>query len=798
MALLPPPSTLPAFKTALCVFAGVIIGRTLPSAALPPLALLVALLLLLLVLRWRSRGTERQVAAVMLCIMLGAGKYVMDRERVPALPRTSAGKEVSLIGTVDDEPRAQGSRVELLVESLAAGDSILVAWHTHLLVDVLPSRTGEPMAPFAYGMTIALRGTLGLPPAERNPGEFSQRRYDEANGITHVMAVRGMEGVRVLDTAGGLWLMRRVILPSRRWILALIDRTTGGEEGEFLKGLLIGERGGLSRDTKEAFVNAGVAHVLAVSGSNVAVVASVLFMGLELLRVPRRARAAFTLAGLFWYMLVTGSQPPVVRATIMAAVLLGGRLFERRTSPWNALGVAALLIAALDARQAFDIGFQLSFGAVLSIMVLYPRANEWIGRIRGSGAPSSGIKALLRMGAVSVAATLGTLPLTALSFGRVSVIGVLANIVVIPATGLSVMIGGAAIGGGVIHPWPAETLGALNRLILHWTLVLTRLAGFSCVAYIDTIRFTALDALPYYVVLLAAAHNSPRLLPRLLVAFACACVFLLFVPRGEPSAADTGRMRITFIDVGQGDAALAELPDGMNILVDAGPRTPTFDAGERTVVPFLRRRGIGAVDLLIVSHVHTDHAGGVPALFAHLDVRRVITASPSSFQRALGGLLPPGVPARCDSAHPGEVLLSTASARVYLLYPFSGVSSGGGGDNESLVVKLQYGAVSFLLTGDAGQEEEDALLGAHGAFLRSKVLKAPHHGSQTSSSGRFLEAVCPEHAVISVGKYNRFGHPSPAVVERYRTAGASVSRTDEEGAVMFETDGSTVHKVEWR
>jgi competence protein ComEC len=257
-------------------------------------------------------------------------------------------------------------------------------------------------------------------------------------------------------------------------------------------------------------------------------------------------------------------------------------------------------------------------------------------------------------------------------------------------------------------------------------------------------------------------------------------------------------MRITFIDVGQGDAALAEMPDGMNILFDAGPRTPTFDAGERTVAPFLMRRGIGEVDLLIVSHAHSDHAGGVPAVIAHLGARRVITASPSIFRRTLGALLPPGLPARCDSAQPGELLLSTASARVYLLYPFSGVCSGGGGDNESLVVKLQYGAISFLLTGDAGQAEEDALLAAHGAFLRSTVLKAAHHGSQTSSSGRFLDAVRPEHAVISVGKYNRFGHPSPAVVERYRTAGASVSRTDEEGAVMFETDGSTVHKVEWR
>ena len=208
--------------------------------------------------------------------------------------------------------------------------------------------------------------------------------------------------------------MRSIVAPVRRYLLASIDREVGGEEGEFLKGLLIGIRSGMSPALRQAFMNAGVTHVLAVSGSNVAVVVAFFFLLFELVRLPKWLRLLATTAALLFYMVLTGSQPPVVRATIMALVFMLGGILQKKSNAYNALGLSALIIIAIDARQIFDVGFQLSYGAVLSIVYLYPIANDWISRVGASSIIRRMIVWLLRLCAVSVVATLGTLPLTAI------------------------------------------------------------------------------------------------------------------------------------------------------------------------------------------------------------------------------------------------------------------------------------------------------------------------------------------------------------------------------------------------
>jgi competence protein ComEC len=590
-------------------------------------------------------------------------------------------------------------------------------------------------------------------------------------------------------------------------MLTLIDQTIGGEEGEFLKGLLLGERGGLSSATREAFTNSGVAHILAVSGSNVAVVATILVFVSGFLRLPRALRTIAVSFGLLCYMVLSGNQPPVVRATIMALVFVLGRVFQEKQSVYNALGISALIILGIDARQLFDVGFQLSFVAVLSIVYLYPKVNAWLSNIPDRSAWRRATVWTLRVCAVSAVATLGTLPLTAMYFGRVSVIGIVSNIVVIPAAEVSVVLGFLSLGAGIFSSWLAGIYGEVNHLLLALTLWVTDLTGRLSFAYFETLRFMPADAIPFYAGLGLVTHlrvrDSAR---RCFVLFLAGLNIALFAPAPPQYARHSGTLRVSFIDVGQGDAMLVEFPDGKSMVIDAGPRNGSYDAGERTVVPFLKRRGISTVDLLVVTHPDNDHIAGAHAVFEQLDVRRVIDCGRPSASDTYEQYLDDVREEQCphESVRAGRLITDFTGARLYVLSP---LHSFVGGDatysheslnNSSVVMKVQYGFVSFLLTGDAEAGAEHGMVSAYGGFLRANVLKVGHHGSASGTSEEFLHCVQPVMAVISVGRNNRFHHPSSMIIHRLTDMQSHVLRTDEQGAIIMETDGRTFSCINWR
>lgn len=802
----------PALRLATLVIIGIIISKILAVpflllAILTGILFLVTLFLYLQSLRSDKPGHVLTFSLVALCLSAGATKLASDAQQ------SFGGDEqfertVVLTGSINDMPVRQGSRIRFVLDGkqLIDGSSVSRFPYT-ILVTIQKTRKDTSGMQFVYGNVVSLKGILSRPSTERNPGEFSPRQYYEANGISMLLFVRGFDQIVVSDAAGGWWVMREIVFPVRQFMTDLIDRTIGGEAGEFLKGLLLGERSGISAAVRQAFANSGVAHVLAVSGSNVAVVAAFIFFLLEFLRLPKWARVVTTCFGLLFYMLLTGSQPPVVRATVMAFVFLLASLAQERPSAYNSLGVAALIILALDARQLFDVGFQLSFVAVLSIMYLYPKSNEWINRIEGRTVLRRAMVWTLRVCAVSLVATLGTLPLTAIYFGKVSVIGVLANIIVIPAVGLSVVLGFISTLAGTFSLWLAEVYAAVNETVLNGTLLVAKVAGGLGFAFIDTMRFTAIDAIPFYLALGILVHmGNQQVVRRLFIPLLVALNIVVFIPPSPLRASAREKLRISFIDVGQGDAILIEFPDGKTILVDAGPKALTYDAGERIVVPFLKRRSISSLDVLVVSHPHSDHIGGVPATLEHCDVKRVIDSgqpiSSQIYSRYLADIADEG----CvfQTARAGTTISGVENARIYILSPMARYIDTDTShqhpnlNNTSIVLKLQYGNISMLLSGDAEKDVEEDMVSVYGDFLHSTLLKVGHHGSNTSSSEGFLSAVSPAYAVISVGKNNKFHHPSPTVVQRFEEMKAIVYRTDEEGALIFETNGITLSRIDWR
>jgi competence protein ComEC len=793
----------PAFLTAVLFATGILAGRLLPRVPLPFL-LFVFLILLLggLLALVRPSLTPRGLLAclILFCCFSGIVKERLDSDGVPGIPDAYLNRPAKIAGLITDPPTAVGNRVRFVVEAASiAIDTVWLPASASLLVNLVEDSSDTCPERLEYGMAVIVRGVPERPSDERNPGEFNARRYYEANGISCMVSTRGRGNVVVIGREGGSAIMRKVVVPLRRALLCQIDEVVGGEEGEFLKGLLIGERSGIRQSTRQAFVNAGVAHVLAVSGSNVAVVAAFLLFAAGALRFSRLLRFITVGAGLVLYMLLTGSQPPVVRATVMGLIFVTAEFFQQKANAYNATGLAALLILGLDARWLFDVGFQLSFGAVLSIVYLYPRVNRWISRIVGRSFWQRGTVTLLRVCAVSVVATLGTLPMTASSFGRVSVIGILANVVVIPAAGASVVLGLVSAMAGAVSGWLGAVYGATNWLVLHLTLLVTDAAGNSPLAFIDTLRFLPAHAVPFYALLGLIFHLDRPVVVRVSVLVLLASLNLLvFLPEPAAFAPPDGKLRLSFIDVGQGDAILVEGPGGKSVLIDTGPLMQGGDAGERIVVPFMKRRGISALDLLVLTHDHEDHTGGAKALGQAFPIRHVVASVHS--------LLPHFVRCGADtgSIGAGSWIEGNFPFRLYVLSPAADVkmtdTSAGesAGNNRSVVIKLHYGQVGMILEGDAERDAEQAMVTRYGDFLRAALLKAAHHGSGTSSDERFLALVSPEQTVVSVGRHNRFGHPSPGVLRRFRTIGADLHRTDEEGALVYESDGWELRRVLWK
>ena len=804
------PLPAPAFRFALFFASGIYIGAEshISPAAWGP-ALCALCVLTAAALRFAPcRKVNLTVLAALLLLACGGLKFVIDTPDLPHLPEPLYARKVHVSGVALTLPEEKGGRVTftLLADSCFDGTGAFPL-RTRVAVSVRRMKGDRGICPASYGMDLLLHGSISAPPPERNPGEFSARRYDRSKGIGAVLSVEGMCGVVIRDSSGGSWLYRKCIYPVRGAILRRAGELLPGEEGEFLKDLLLGDRTGITRETEEAFVDAGVAHVLAVSGYRVLIVACILTSALTLLRVPGPLRPFIAAPALLFYMVLALGNPPVVRGTVMVLVYLLGRVAQRRSSSLNSLGVAALLVLGGDSRQLFDAGFQLSFGAVLAILSFIPPLMRSVPPPAAAGFLSRSLHWTLHSVIISLVVSLGTLPVTAACFGRVSLVGLFTNILVVPATGAGMVLGTLALAAGAVSPPIGEAYAALEGILLHWTIRFSGFAASLPFASIDTGQFGLPGAIAWYagMGLLSAGRDRRRAAKYLAVLLAALNAALLRTPE-RAFAPSPGILRLSMIDVGQGDAILVEFPGKKTLLIDAGPLTRAGDAGKRTVVPFLKARGIGAIDVLVITHPDADHSGGAASLIESIPVRRVIGS-------VEGGTT--GVYGRCQAAARergsplteiwrGEKIPAPECARLYVLWPpgrrpeAGNPSSPSGTNDGSIVFRLVYGGVSFLFTGDAGRESEAGMIRSYGKFLSSTVLKVAHHGSENGTSQEFLDAVHPAVALISCGLHNRFRHPSPLLLGRLRRAGALILRTDADGAVVLTSDGRTVSHLSWR
>lgn len=765
---------------------------------------------ILLHLLSRSRhGMEAILTSVILCVLavLGAWKFAVDERSVTGsrlAMYVDSAREVWLVGSVHDQPQKKSKSFQFVLRvSLIRLESRTEKIDGDILILVRKSPEADSlMMSLRVGDPVAVYGKLEHPKGPRNPGEFDFRRYLLLNDISAVVYLKSVNDLIKFEGSEQTLSPLQTIARLRARIASAIDETVGGVEGAFLKGIVIGDRSEIPTEVKTSFVNAGVLHVLAVSGLNVGMVALIFMSAFSLLRLGRSWTTLLTLGSIFIYMFLTGSTPSVVRATIMATVFLTARLIQRKSDLVNSLAFAAIAMYLVDAKQLFDPGFQLSFAAVGSILYFYPKIVSYSEYFPERLRRSRFLDSLWKLFAVTTAAQVGTIPFTVAYFGKVSIVSLVANLFVIPAVGVALALGFAISFASLFSNWLAAVYGEMGQLLLNVVLHLVDYSGSLPFAFLSVRNFDLLDVLIFYAVAVFLFNlKEKQLRKRLIFAvliLANIAVFLALFTEGP-------RLRVTILDVGQGDATLVEFPSGKTLLVDGGPKTFAYDAGERTVVPFLKRT-VKKLDAVVVSHPHNDHLGGIEAVLRNAHMGTVYDAGHVAESQVYRKFLE-----RIDSlklpllrVRSGERIDLTDEARIYVLHPTKNFIQRDSlhylrdFNNSSVVLKIQYGKVSVLLPGDAEEPAEAQMLFLYDGFLRSDLLKVGHHGSITSSGEEFVKAIRPKFAAISVGANNKYGHPSPETVARFRSLGTDVHRTDLEGALIYESDGKNIRRVLWR
>ncbi len=559
-----------------------------------------------------------------------------------------------------------------------------------------------------------------------------------------------------------------------------------GADAPLVLALVINDTRSLDPAVRDRFAASGIVHMLAISGLHVAIIAAMLEVVFVAMRLPRAAALVATVVVTAFYVALIGAPPAAVRSGAMLGVVAALRLLQRPTSPWASLAIGAA-VPLVSARTVLDVGWQLSVLGIASLIASGHLARRWI-------APRwDGWRATLASGALtSVIACIVTGPIVAWTFGRVSLIAPIANLAASPVIAV---LQPTLFLATLFAPVPAIgrfLADAAHPMLVAFDGVATVGASvpYATLAVAPSAAGAACAGVASLALLVACVSRYPA---RALIVALGAVLGAVWLPLAPAAVHD---VEVHMIDVGQGDAIAVRTPHGHWLLFDAGRSWLGGDEGRSTVIPYLRSRG-GDVSAFVLSHPHSDHAGGAASVMRALHPERywdgAYVGTSETYRASLVAARDAGVRWHC--ARPGDSLVVDGVV-VTVLAPDSAWMSHLDAPNEASVVAfVRYGAVRFLLMGDAEHGEEQWLL-SHVDSLRADVLKVGHHGSSTSSTDAFLDAVSPRLALVSVGAGNSYGHPSAAVMRALASRRALVLRTDREGTIVVHTDGSSIEVEE--
>ena len=593
------------------------------------------------------------------------------------------------------------------------------------------------------GNYLLLKGTLAEGKRMRNPGEFDYQKYLESIGISGTMSVSKIINLRILKNNTN-WF-KNSIFALRKNIDRSLRKLNVSESYALLRGLLLADRSELDNKTKENFINAGVVHVLAVSGLHVGYI--VLIFVLLFSRFNIILRYSLTILGILLFLLITGGHAPVLRASVMAVIIIVTFLSNRSTNSFNSLAIAAFIVLLINPYEIFNAGFQLSFSAVLSILIFYPYFRKLIYSL----VPENNlIQKLLLFFAVSFAAQIGTLPFTLLYFNKLSIIALFANLIVIPLIGVIIALGIVSLVLSIFWNWAALIYASINIVIIKLLFSFVNAVGSLSISHLDIFEFSVIDTLLFYLFLVFGIvyWNKFRNSRTRLVLFVLLTVnFILFSKFDNSELFPDSQLSVMSMDVGKGDAILAKLPDGDVILIDGGSANQRFDGGAQVIYPLMQRAGINTIDYSFLCSIDNKINGGIFYLLSRkiiknlyapkldsmsskdMEFKELIDSDKLNFKQIDNGVIP------------------IENSRIYKLSYIENHGAAKKNGRINCLIKLQHGKDSYLFA-NIYNVYNLLSLGDLNKFIKSDVLFINIRNIRKQVIKKFISNVKPKVLVL--------------------------------------------------
>ncbi|MCX5751156.1 MAG: DNA internalization-related competence protein ComEC/Rec2 [Candidatus Saganbacteria bacterium] len=708
-------------------------------------------------------------------------------------------QRVTIVGQIVDEPKSSGDLTFFTLDA-----KHLVADESAFRVSGKASVTYKGEVLISYGDSVCLSGILSSLEALQNPGLFSYSDYLEREGIHSRFQVK-KDGVKIFAKGGFSFTKTALYLQKR--LVHVSTQTLPSPYDTLLSGIVLGSKAAkIPSFLSDAYRRAGVSHLLVASGMQITILIGIFVSLGKFFNLPVWLIALLSTAANILCTLIVGGGPSILRAAFMSQAAIFSLLFERKGEFYTSFSLAALVLLVINPLTLFDIGFQLSFAATWSLVYISPVLAELL-----KSEDKHPRRFLCDLFSVSLSPVLATAPVCAFHFSEFSLVGVITNFLILPWVSVLLILGFVSAVTGIFFLPLAYLINNANLfllVILNWIVItLSSLPFATFVLATPNFIWLVFYYLGLVFVVEIIRHNNSKVYdmetaPVYRGRFPTSCsnqlfgvivlvliIFACFVWH-EAFEKISPALKITVLDVGQGDSILVEAPTGEKMLVDGGD----VGKGEKIIIPYLKKKGITSLDVVVLTHPHADHLLGLLEVMQKVKVEEVFDSGQScdfSAYRIFLALVAKNK-IKYRVVEGGQIYTLANGVKMRFLNPSKPYLSGTNSDtnSNSIAFQLLYKNFSMLFTGDMEIEGEERVLSRFSQeMIGSQALKVGHHGSRTATSPPFLEAVSPHYAIISCGRHNKFRHPHRSTLQKLKEKGIKLYRTDVDGAVQIETDG---------
>lgn len=697
---------------------------------------------------------NKKIIVILICLIISIGYVSILENKYSKISDMPIKEMVTIISDIQEK------------EYKKVCTAKIVRNNKKILINI---KMSQDIPSIKYGDSLYIEGEFKQPEEARNYKGYNYKQYLKTKKIIGTVE---LEKVKILKSSNGSFIHN-----IQKYIRDTINGTLTDEEGNLLLAILLGDKDKLSEDIQESFNTSNLSHMLAVSGAHVSYIILGLTYVLQNSIIGKKNGKIVCIIFLLAFMAITNFTPSVTRACIMAILTLFSSIIYRKSDVYTNISVAALITLIFNPYGLLDLGFQLSYGGTIGIII-------FIKRIQEKKSNSKVINYIKQMALVSIYANIIIIPIMMYHFNTVSFTFIISNIMASPILGIIVITGFLFIIASITVKPLTRLIAIFIKPILSILIKISQICSklpFSNILVVTPYMFNVIS---YYAIILYCIKSKKNNKCKIIICLLIVLILINFIIYIFPQ-----KLRIFFIDVGQGDSTLIITPDKKTVLIDGGG-SDSFDVGKKVLLPYLLDRRILKIDYVLISHFDTDHCGGILTIMEKVKVKNIIISEQAehseNYERFKKLMIHKKI--RLIEVKKGDKIKIGRYSEFKILFPTSRLLSENPLNNNSIVAQFNYNNFKMLFTGDIEKLAEQQILKAEKAEIRADILKVAHHGSKTSSIPEFIKAVKPKIALIGVGKNNTFGHPNKQTIKNLENIKCRIYRTDIQGEIIIKID----------